>query len=134
MRAAHRRANFGKNHQMSNNVYWLLELNIKDGEAENFKVLMNDMVEATKANEPGTINYEWFVSDDGKHCHIYERFVNSAATMTHLASFGEKFAERFLAALEPTRMVVYGDPSSEVREALVGFGAVHFEQVSGFAR
>ena len=54
--------------------------------------------------------------------------------MTHLASFGEKFAERFLAILEPTRLVVYGNPSSEARGALAGFGAVHMEQVGGFAR
>lgn len=119
---------------MSNVVHWLLELDIKDGEFDKFKALMNEMVEATKANEPGTINYEWFVSGDGNRCHIYERYVDSAAVMTHLVSFGEKFAERFLAALEPKRLVVYGNPNSEVREALVGFGAVHMEQVGGFVR
>lgn len=119
---------------MSNVVQWVLELNIKDGELENFNALVNDMVEATKANEPGTTIYEWFVSDDGKQCHICERYVDSAAVMTHLASFGEKFAERFLAILEPTRLVVYGNPSSEARKALAGFGAVHMEQVGGYAR
>ena len=41
---------------MSDVVHWVLELNIKDGELENFNTLMNDMVEATKASEPGTMN------------------------------------------------------------------------------
>ncbi len=119
---------------MSDIVHWLLELNIKDGKSDDFKALMNEMVGATRANEPGTLIYEWFISEDGKSCHIYERYVDSAATMTHLGSFGQNFAERFLAAAEPTRFVVYGNPNDEVRGALAGFGAVHMSQIGGFAR
>ncbi len=119
---------------MSNIVHWVLELNIKEGELENFKALMSEMVEAAQANEPGTTNYEWFISEDQKTCHICERYVDSAATLAHLASFGQNFAERFMAALEPTRFVVYGNPNSEVREALAGLGAVHMAQIAGFAR
>lgn len=70
---------------MSDAVHWLLALNIKEGELDNFKALVKEMVDATKANEPGTLNYEWFVSDDEKTCHIYERYADSAATM----SFGD---------------------------------------------
>ncbi len=119
---------------MSETVHWVLEVAIKQGELDNFKAVMNDMVEATQANEPNTTNYEWFISDDGRTCHMYERYADSAATMTHLAAFGENFADRFLAAAAPTRFVVYGNPSAEVREALAGFGAVHMGQIGGFAR
>lgn len=119
---------------MSDNVQWLLELNIKDGELETVKTLMNEMVSATQTGEPGTLNYEWFISDDGKICHLFERYVDSAATMIHLGAFGEKFADRFLAVLEPTRFVVHGNPDDEVREALAGFGAVHMAQIGGFTR
>ena len=119
---------------MSDNVHWLLELAIKEGQLDAFKALMQEMVEATQTNEPDTLNYEWFISEDGKTCHLYERYADSAATMTHLGSFGQKFAERFLAAVEPTRFVVYGNPNDEVRQALSGFGAVHMEQIGGFVR
>ncbi len=119
---------------MSETVQWVLELAIKQGELDIFKALMNDMVEATQANEPNTTNYEWFISDDDQTCHIYERYADSAATMTHLASFGENFAERFLAVVAPTRFVVYGNPSVEVREALAGFGPLYMGQIGGFAR
>jgi hypothetical protein len=51
-----------------------------------------------------------------------------------LGSFGQNFAERFLAAVAPTRLVVYGDPNDEVRAALSAFGAVHMAQIGGFAR
>lgn len=119
---------------MSDNVHWVLELTIKDGALDGFKALMNEMVSATQANEPGTLNYEWFIDQAGQTCHLYERYADSAATMTHLGSFGAKFAERFLALAAPTRFVVYGNPNAEVRNALAGFGAVHMTQIAGFAR
>ena len=119
---------------MSDNVYWVLELGIKPGELDNFKELMKEMVQATQATEPNTLNYEWTISEDSKSCHIYERYADSAALMTHLAACGEKFAERFMAALEPTRVVVYGNPTDEVKEALSGFGAVFMAPIGGFVR
>ena len=119
---------------MSDTVSWVVELKIKDGEFDTAKTLMGEMVDATKANEPGALAYEWYASADGTAVHIYERYADSAATLTHLAAFGEKFAERFLALAEPTRLVVYGDPSAEVRGALAGMGAVHMAQIGGFAR
>ncbi len=119
---------------MSDNVYWVLELAIKPGELDNFKALMKEMVEATQANEPHTLNYEWTISEDSQSCHIYERYADSTATMAHLKTFGEKFAERFMAALEPTRFTVYGNPNDEVKGALSGFGAVFMAPIGGFAR
>ncbi len=119
---------------MNENVHWMLEVGIKDGELDNFKTLMAEMIETTQNNEPGAMNYEWFISEDGSTCEIYERYSDSAATMTHLASFGANFADRFMGCVNPTRFIVYGDPSSEVREALAAFGAVHRGQIGGFAR
>lgn len=118
---------------MSENVHWVLEVAIKEGELDNFKAVMKDMVAGTQ-EEAGALNYEWFISDDEKSCHLYERYADSAATMVHLGNFGSKFAERFLATLDPVRFVVYGDPSEEVREALAGLGAVHMAQIAGFAK
>ena len=61
-------------------------------------------------------------------------YTDSAATMIHLNSFGENFAERFLGAADLTRLVVYGNPNDEVRGVLSGFGAVIMEQLGGYAR
>ncbi len=119
---------------MSDAIHWVLEVAIEDGQLDAFKALMTEMVAATQANEPGATHYEWYISDDEKTCHIYERYIDSAATMTHLGSFGQNFAERFLAAVAPSRLVVYGDPDAAVRDALAGFGALHMTQIGGFAR
>lgn len=119
---------------MGNHVYWLLDLKIKEGELENFRTLMKEMVEATKANEPGTLNYEWTISSDNTSIHLYERYADSAATMKHLGSFMKNFAGRFMACVEPKSFVVYGQPSEEVKGALRQMGAVFMNPFGGFAR
>jgi len=119
---------------MTNNVSWLLALQIRPGKLDAFRDLVDDMVSATLETEPGTLNYEWFVTPDNSTCHIYERYVDSDATLPHLAAFGANFAERFMAILEPVGFTVYGSPSAEVVEALSAFGPVHMAQVGGFAR
>ena len=119
---------------MSIAVSWVLELNVKDGQLDTFKALAQEMSEATQADEPGATHYEWFAGDDGNTVHLYERYADSAATMVHLGNFGAKFAERFLGCVDPQRLMVYGDPSAEVRGALAGLGAVHMTQFAGFAR
>ena len=115
-------------------VSWMLELNVKPGSEKVLRALMNEMVTATRTNEAGTLNYEWSLSADGSVCHLYERYADSAATMTHLATFGAKFASRFLEVLKPVRLTVYGAPSPEVKGALAGFNPVYMEPASGFSR
>ena len=95
---------------MKDTVYWVLELDVQAGRENDFRALMAEMVGTTQANEPGTLNYEWSTSADGKRCHIYERYVDSEAVMTHLGTFGGRFATRFLEVLKPTRFVVCGTP------------------------
>jgi hypothetical protein len=95
---------------------------------------MEEMVASTRANEPGTLSYEWSTSDDGSVCHIFERYVDSPAVITHLVEFDKKFARRFLELLKPTRFVVYGSPSPEVRNALADFNAVYMQLLGGFSR
>jgi quinol monooxygenase YgiN len=119
---------------MATGVAWMLELNIQPGREQNLRVLLNEMVAATRANEPGTLDYEWSTSADGTQCHIFERYVDSAAVLIHLATFGEKYAGRFLEILKPFRFVVYGSPSQAVKEALADFNAVYMQPVGGFSR
>ena len=119
---------------MNNTVYWNLELSIKAGEFENFQELMAEMVASTEASEPNALNYEWSVSEDKSSCHIFERYTDSEATLTHLGNFGEKFAERFMSIFDVKRFVVYGNPSNQIKEALSGFGPVFLSYAGGFSR
>lgn len=118
---------------MSNSIFWNLRLKVREGQLEHLRALMQEMVASTE-QEPGAGTYEWFLTDDGTECHINERYADSDAALAHLGNFGEKFASRFLACVEPTSLRVYGEPSDDARAALDGFGAVYMGNFGGFRR
>ena len=114
-------------------VSWNLQLSVRDGQLNNARDLMKDMVAATQ-QEQGARQYEWFLSEDGSACHITERYADSGAALTHLATFGSRFADRFLSCFQPTALWVYGEPNAEARAALDGFGAKYLGSFGGFHR
>ena len=117
---------------MDIHVSWMLELKVI-GTNEEFRALVDEMVASTR-KEDGTLDYEWSTSADGRECHLYERYADSAAAMVHLAGFGSKFASRFLKTLQPVRLTLYGRANEEVKNALGAFKPVYMESVGGFSR
>ena len=69
-------------------VYFFLEVEVKDGQLDALESLMKELVANAKDHEPGTLNYEWSKNAAGTIYHIYERYADSAALMTHLTAFG----------------------------------------------
>ena len=118
---------------MSENIHFALELAVNPGRFEDLKTLMAELVEANR-NEVGMRSQEWAISDDGQVCHIYERFQDSAAVITHTQLFGAKFAARFFEILKPTRVVIYGTPSVEVKDALAAVNPVYMAPLEGFRK
>lgn len=119
---------------MTKNVYWVLEFAVNPGRFEDLKTLMAEQVKATKTNEAGALNYEWAISDDRQICHVYERFQDSAAAITHLESFAANFAARFAEVGRPTRLVVYGTLSAQAKDALARLNPVYMAPFGGFRR
>lgn len=118
---------------MSEVVSFVVEISIKSGQLDNFKALVEELVQSTR-NEPNTLAYEWFLGEDNSSCQIYERYADSAATMTHLGTLREKFVERLMSVVDITRFTVYGAPNDELKGLLGGFGATFMSQLNGFAR
>ena len=54
----------------------IIEVAVKPGQLDNFRKLMDEMVELFQA-EPETLSYDWFVSADGAPFMIYERYADS---------------------------------------------------------
>jgi quinol monooxygenase YgiN len=119
---------------MNDNIILMSEFSIKSGELSNFKELVKEIVDAIQVNEPNTLIYEIFISKDNKSCQFIEQYMDSAAVMTHVGNFREKFGERFWAFLEPKEFKVFGNPSDELKEAVSGIGAVILLPIDGFAR
>ena len=119
---------------MAGSVSWVLETNVQAGRSDELRTLMEEMVSNTHAHEPGTVGYEWYMSADGSQCHLYERYVDSAAALTHCQTFGARFAGRFMSLLTPTRCTVYGSPDAAVQGALSVLRPTYMGQAAGFHR
>jgi len=125
-----------KEHSMTERISWVNELAVKDGKLETFRELMEEMVSGAK-NQPGTLSYEWYISDDGSTVHVVETYADSAAVVAHHVSEGfalKNWAARFMDCADVTRVNAYGDPNAAAREILNRLGAAYHKAWGGFSR
>jgi quinol monooxygenase YgiN len=113
---------------VSNQISWLVVLAIKPGQMHHFLALTREMVESTR-QELGVLIYERFVTDDEQFVHLYERYANSAAAVTHLNEFHRTYGERFASLVDRRTFTVYGSPSAELKALLDGFGATYLKHL-----
>jgi quinol monooxygenase YgiN len=120
---------------MSDNFLVVAENNIKADQLDNLKALAREMVNTIMGDEPGTLNYELFIADDGKSVHFYERYTDSEAFMIHLGNLVQrKYAERLHACLSATKITIYGNPSDQVREVFAHYPTIYMNQFTRLAR
>ena len=117
---------------MNGEICWHVELLIKPGQLESFRALTGEMVESAR-RELGVLSYQRFVSEDGKTVHVYERYANSTAALTHLEIFAKKFAKPFQDMVERKCFVVFGYPTAELKAALDGYGAIYLKPFGDIA-
>jgi len=117
---------------MSESISWVLQVAIHPGKLDAFRGVARALIEKTQS-EPGTLAYEWNLSEDLTICHIFERYENADALVKHVDSFGA-FAQRFMEACYPTRFHVYGTPNDAVKAALADLNPVYFTPLGGFTR
>ena len=107
---------------MSDIIEWVLEMRVQDGQADRVQPLLDEMVAAKRADEPGALHYEYYMPDDRSTCTVLERYADNDAVMAHLGNFGAKFADRFLTAFAPERFTVYGPAKDGRRFPPLAFG------------
>ena len=142
----------------SQQVSWSVELGVRPGQLANLRALTEEMV-ALSAQEPGTLVYERFVSEDGGTVHARETYRDSGSAIAHLEMFAREFGDRLMECVERKHMCaphlwaaaaaradhrlplscdrnVYGEPSAELRAKLdetlpVGGGSAAENAVAG---
>jgi len=114
------------------NVYWVIQLAIHEGQGDAFRALADEMCAAT-ANEAGALNYEWNLSEDGKTCHVLERYADSGGVRAHNENISA-FVERLVAIADVATLEVYGSPDDGARKILEGFGGNFNRPYAGFVR
>jgi len=119
---------------LDENVYFVVEADIKPDQFDDFLKMAQHMSEVVVAKEPGALTYEWNISADSAKCFIIERYANSEAALGHMKLFRAEFAEKFNEILTITGFTLYGKPGPEVLEGLgISPDAVR-TKVAGFSR
>src|ERR1700676_623310 len=124
-----------KENMMTERVTWVNELAVKAGKLETFRELMEEMVSGAR-NQPGTLAYEWYISNDGATVHVVETYADSAAVVAHHVSEGFEFknwAGRVVDCVDVTRVYAYGDPQAAAREILDRLGATYHSAWGAFS-
>jgi hypothetical protein len=78
--------------------------------------------------------YERFISEDSQIVHVFERYVDSTAAVTHLIAFKVLYGKRFAQMAERKRFTVFGMPTLELKEILDPLGATYSGPFAGFSR
>ncbi|MEO7360959.1 MAG: antibiotic biosynthesis monooxygenase [Gemmatimonadaceae bacterium] len=118
----------------SAHVSWMFELTINDGRDADFRVMAAEMAEATLQNEPGTLDYEWYVSESGRDLHLFERYENAEAALIHMGTFGARFAARFFDILTPTRITLLGAVDERISGGMKELAPQVLRRSAGFSR
>lgn len=114
-------------------VYFILDLEIHEGNFADFEAVVKAMDEGT-AKEPGALAYDWFLSNDGKRCRLLEAYADADAVQAHLAGHVvQQLVPKLLGFARLARFEVYGAPSAQGAAALEAFGAEIFRHWSGIS-
>ena len=119
---------------MNDNVLMVAENDIIAGQLESLKALILEMSEVIQRDEPGTLNYEWYIAEDSKSAHAFERYTDSETCLHHLMSMRQQYGERLFACLTITKITVYGNPSAQLRELFAGAAPIYGSRFAGVAR
>ncbi len=113
-------------------IAWLPVWTVKSGGVESVQALLEEMVSSAQG-EAGTLSYAVYVSEDGQTITFYERYADEAAVLAHQTHFGERFAERAMAAMTCSRITVIGSLGEEVRKTLNCGPQTYLQPFAGFS-
>ncbi len=124
-----------RNRMAQNEIRFSLELTIEGSKIAECKELVQDMVKVVQANEPDTINYEYYLNNAETSCVINEAYKNSEAALAHLKGVASQtILPKIFNISRIARFDVYGDPSEELQKVLTTFGAQLYKLFAGFSR
>jgi quinol monooxygenase YgiN len=120
---------------MSEIIHIRAEFIIEKNNVEQFKKLIREMSHVVETNEPSTLVYQFYLSEDGTKCMVHETYVDSKAVLSHNDSTASKtILPRIFNVARLNTLEVYGNPSNEFKKLLASFNSQIFNLYTGFSR
>jgi quinol monooxygenase YgiN len=121
--------------EQNQTIHFRAEFAIEQGKIQEYKKLIQELGKMVEANEPNTINYQFYLNKDETKCIVHETYVNSEAALAHNNGVASRtILPRVFSLAKISRFDVYGSPSEELQKLLANFGAVTFNLFAGFSR
>jgi quinol monooxygenase YgiN len=118
-----------------NQIHFRAEFTIEEGKIEEFKKLVHDMSRVVEANEPDTINYQFYLNRAETKCIVNETYANSEAVLAHNTSVASQtILPKIFSVSRRSRFDVYGNPSDELQKVLTSLGPQTYSLFAGFSR
>lgn len=92
------------------------KMKIRKGMLEGFKKQASECIKQVKEKDTGTLQYDWFLSEDASECEIRETYKNSEALLEHASHLKEALGILFEKFATDHSVTIYGDPSQELLE------------------
>jgi quinol monooxygenase YgiN len=108
-------------------VFCAVKMDIHEGKLEEFKELGKEIMKEVQENDPGCMQYDWFLSPDGRNCHIMEKYASNEALLSHMTSVLGPYSERLFAISAITDVYFYTPVSDAVKEAAAALNPLFFE-------
>ena len=121
-------------HHKSDSIIFYLDLNIKNNSV-NVEEFLDGVVKSVNESEPGTILYEYYLSEDKKKVSLIEIYKTDADALIHMKNFlAAPHSGPFLETFEIESFKVLGNSSYELKEILNDFTRDHRKLIRGFKR
>jgi quinol monooxygenase YgiN len=118
---------------MTSEIRAIAKVSITEGKINEFRKLATEIIDTIEANEPNTLSYEYFLSDDESQCYVIQAYKDSEAVLAHLRNIAD-LAGPFHKVAPLTQLIIFGNPSDELRQALESVQPKIFEYWNGVAR
>ena len=110
----------------------VVDIAIKSGRVDDFRAAAEALFERTQG-EPGTLRYDYFISDDGTRNINIEVFKDADAFVFHNRNAAD-LVPALVDAGDILRIDVVGDVNDDLYKELEGNALLHFEKLGGVTR
>lgn len=118
----------------SKKVLGLAELSVNPGfsseEIQEFLIRFSRFVRNT---EPGTYDFGYFISSDGRKVNLVEKYYTSSDFVHHLNNFeNSDYSKEFMTLFSLNKVIISGNASDELQAKAKAYGAELRPQIGGW--
>lgn len=117
-------------------IGWSVEFKINPGKTDAFRKIVEEAGAAMEKTEPGTLMFQWFVSQDRGRALVHVWMAGQDEACTHATGIGpQKHLPRLLEISTIQRFDVFGTPNAKLAKILEAFPVTSRNaHVAGFTR